>query len=400
MFQSLANHSTDIKQLLDEGYSLEVRGGGGFLLIHHIPYVNASKKICYGILVSELKMGPKDKTEAPSTHQIYFKGDFPCNTDGTPIQGIGGRDQQPQTLFDEFVVNFYFSNKPHGKNGYDDYYQKVVNYANIISAPAKAIDNTVTEKFFKPIFHEVDSVFEYYDLNSSRANIIPLTDKLKGLKVAILGTGGTGSYILDFLSKTPVQEIHIFDGDYFFMHNAFRAPGAASVSMLDERLKKVAYFHRIYSQMHKHVIPHDSHISFDLFPLLDEMSFVFVAIDKGIIKKELFPHLIAKGIPFVDVGMSLGKTKGDQLTGHLRVTSASSNFHSHLQDRVTMDDPADNIYNSNIQIAEINALNAAFAIIKFKKFFGFYLDLENEHHLDYTLEFSQLLNNDIPTQVC
>jgi hypothetical protein len=125
-----------------------------------------------------------------------------------------------------------------------------------------------------------------------------------------------------------------------------------------------------------------------------------VAIDKGIIKKELFPYLIAKGIPFVDVGMSLQKTKGDQLTGHLRVTSASSDFHGHLQDRVTMDDPADNIYNSNIQIAEINALNAAFAIIKFKKFFGFYLDLENEHHLDYTIEFSQLLNNDIPAQVC
>jgi len=40
--------------------------------------------------------------------------------------------------------------------------------------------------------------------------------------------------------------------------------------------------------------------------------------------------------------------------------------------------PADNIYNSNIQIAEINALNCCLAIIKFKKFFGFYLDLENE----------------------
>lgn len=400
MFQSLVNHSTDIKQLLDEGYSLEVRGGGGFLLVHHIPYVNANKEIRFGILVSELKMGPKDKTEIPSTHQIYFKGEFPCNGDGTPIQGIGGRNQQPQTLFDKFVVNFYFSNKPAGKNGYDNYYQKVVNYANIISAPAKALDDKVTETSFKPIFHEEDSVFEYYDLNSSRANIIPIADKLKGLKVAILGAGGTGSYILDFLAKTPVQEIHLFDGDYFFMHNAFRAPGAASLSILDERLKKVAYFQRVYAQMRKNVIPHDSHISAEQFPLLDEMSFVFVAIDKGAIKRDLFPYLIAKGIPFVDVGMSLEKTKkGDQLTGHLRVTSASAEFHDHVQKRVTMDDPADNIYNSNIQIAEVNALNAAFAIIKFKKMFGFYLDLESEHHLDYTIEFSQLLNNDIPTQV-
>lgn len=396
MFQSLANHSSDIKRLLDEGYSIEVRGGGGFLLIHHIPYVNASKEICYGILVSELNMSSKDKTAAPNTHQIYFKGDFPCNADGTEILGIGGRGQQPQTLFDKFDVNFYFSNKPHGKNGYDDYHQKVVNYANIISAPAKALDDKVTEKSFMPIFHEEDSLFEYYDLNSSRANIIPITDKLKGLRIAVLGVGGTGSYILDFLSKTPVQEIHIFDGDYFFMHNAFRAPGATPISILDECLKKVAYYQRIYSQMHKHIIPHDSHITADSFPMLDEMSFVFVAIDKGSIKRELFSYLISKKIPFIDVGMSLAKTSNNELTGHLRVTTATADFHDHLANRVTMDNPVDNIYNSNIQIAEINALNAAFAMIKFKKMMAFYMDLEHEHHLDYTIEFSQLLNNDIP----
>lgn len=397
MYQSLVNHSNDVRRLLDEGYSLEVRGGGGFLLIHHIPYVDSAKQIKYGTLVSELTMGGKDKTATPSTHQIYFKGEYPCSPDGAIMPGLGGRAKGTYELFKGFTADYYFSCKPYGKNGYENYYDKVTNYATIIASQAKAIDDTVSEKSFRPIFHEEESVFEYYDLNSSRANILTISDKLKGLKVAVVGVGGTESYILDFLAKAPLQEIHLFDGDQLFMHNAFRAPGAVPLEVLDENLKKVEYYHRVYSKMHKRIIVHKNHISESTFGELDTMNFVFIAIDKGVVKQKLFTYLLSKDIPFIDVGMSIEKSKSNSLTGHLRVTTGTPKFNSHLERRVTLDDPADNIYNSNIQIAEINALNAALAVIKFKKMFGFYLDLENEHHLDYTIEFSQLLNNEIPT---
>jgi tRNA A37 threonylcarbamoyladenosine dehydratase len=56
--------------------------------------------------------------------------------------------------------------------------------------------------------------------------------------------GGTGSYVLDFVAKTPVKEIHLFDGDIFDQHNAFRAPGAPSGEELEQRLKKVAVHDR------------------------------------------------------------------------------------------------------------------------------------------------------------
>ena len=39
MSQQLINHSPDLKQLRDEGYHIVVYGG--YLLIHHIPYVCA-----------------------------------------------------------------------------------------------------------------------------------------------------------------------------------------------------------------------------------------------------------------------------------------------------------------------------------------------------------------------
>ena len=49
-------------------------------------------------------------------------------------------------------------------------------------------------------------------------------------------------------------------------------------------------------------------------------------------------------------------------------------------------DIEDDAYSSNIQIAELNALNAALAVIKWKKHLGFYLDqmekLEDVYSLD------------------
>lgn len=55
---------------------------------------------------------------------------------------------------------------------------------------------------------------------------------------------------------------------------------------------------------------------------------------------------------------------------------------------------ADGVYSHNIQIAELNALNAALAVIRWKKWCGFYLDLEGEHHSIYTLDGNNIINED------
>ena len=51
---------------------------------------------------------------------------------------------------------------------------------------------------------------------------------------------------------------------------------------------------------------------------------------------------------------------------------------------------------SNIQVADLNSLNADLAVIKWKKFRGYYRDLENELHNSYTTDGNLLLNNDHP----
>jgi hypothetical protein len=390
MSRQLIDHSPDLKKLRDEGFEIEAKGG--YLLIHQIPYVNSSKVIERGIMVSELTLISDTRTAPPQNHVMYFIGNHPCNKDGSVITAIVHTSQN-NTLGEGITINHSFSNKPAG--GYPDYYQKVTRYASIITAPAKSLDSSVTEKTFKVIPDEgCESVFQFLDTNSSRANINQLNSKFNGQKVAIIGLGGTGSYILDLLAKTPVREIHLFDGDDFLQHNAFRSPGAPSGDQLGMKMKKVNYYKSIYSRMHKYVISHDYYITAATIHELDQMNFVFICVDKDRVRKSLIDYLLVLNIPFIDVG--LGITVVDEsLIGATRVTAGTTMKNDHLVNRIPVNNSDNDEYASNIQIADLNSLNATLAVIKWKKLCGFYQDLRHEHHCTYSINVGQLNNEDI-----
>ena len=42
----------------------------------------------------------------------------------------------------------------------------------------------------------------------------------------------------------------------------------------------------------------------------------------------------------------------------------------------------------------LNALNAALAVVRWKKLFGFYVDLEREHHCTYTVDGNAMTNEE------
>jgi len=384
MSQQLINHSPDLKRLRDEGYEIEVRGG--YLLIHHIPFVDQNKKLQYGVLVTTL--------HDIQNHVIFFMGDNPCEIDGNVITAIQHGNSN-SVLNNQITVNRSFSNKPVG--GYPNYYEKVKRYADIISAPAKYLDPSVTEKTFKVIADSAnETVFQYIDTNSSRANIEEINAKLEGQKIAIVGLGGTGAYILDMVAKTPVKEIHIFDGDSFDQHNAFRSPGAASMSDLDENPRKSAYYQKLYSNMHKYIYVHDYYVKKENLLELDKMDYVFICVDKNAVRKMITDYLASAGIPFSDVGLGVNVVD-DKLTGAVRVTSATRDKNDHLRLRIFSEDSDNNEYATNIQIAELNALNAIFAVLKWKKLSGIYVDLENEHHSSYAISTSKIFNEDVVT---
>lgn len=389
MSQQLIVRSPDLKQLRDEGYEIEVKGG--YLLIHHIPYVNSSKEVKFGTLVSTLTMNGS-RVVTPDNHVIHFIGDHPCEKDGRKMTGIQ-HNTGNQNFGNGIVVNHSFSNKPN--EGYPDYYKKVTRYEEMISAQAKAIDKNVTAKTFRPIVdEEFESVFCYVDTNSSRANINLISSKLEGQKIVIIGLGGTGAYILDLVAKTPVAEIHLYDGDSFLVHNAFRSPGAASLEDLEMGKSKTDYYAEVYSNMHKHIHSHNYYVDEANVSELREASYVFLAIDKEAIKKTIMDFLLSHEIPFFDVGLGVN-TVDDCLVGTLRVTTGTKDKQDHLASRISCGDDINNEYATNIQIADLNSLNAVLAVIKWKKLSGFYQDLKREHNTTYSINVSQLTNDDI-----
>jgi hypothetical protein len=399
--RQLIDHSTDLKRLQTEGYEIRIKEG--FLLISSVPYLDKNGQLRQGVLASELTQ-QGSAAAPPSAHPIWWQGEYPCRRDGTPISGLYNPTAGKE-LCKGFTADHYFSAKPSYPGtpgtGYANYYDKAVTYIGIISAPAMSLypkATAQTERVFPD--EEDDSPFLYPDTNSSRAEINIISDKLRGQKIAIVGLGGTGSYILDFVAKTLVSEIHLFDDDVFGQHNAFRAPGAASLADLDAKIKKVDYYYGIYSQIRTGIFPHDVRLSWETLGNLVGFSFVFVAMDKGALKKKLFEFLVAKGTPFIDVGMGILRI-GDALRGTIRVTTGTPTMHEHLVKRVSMkDNEEEDAYKSNIQIAEANALNAALAVIRWKRLFGFYIDQENEHHTQFSLDELNVFNADYTPSIC
>lgn len=389
MLQQQINRSPDLKRLRDEGFEIEVKGG--YLIVHHIPYVNGNREIRFGKLITTLSLN-NDVTIKPDNHVISFMGEYPCNKDGSIITAIQHSGQQNQALFDGIIINFSFSNKP--PNGYDNYYDKIFRYTEIITAPAKSIDKTVTARTFKVIIDSEDeTVFNYIDSNSSRANIYQLNSKFKGQRVAIIGLGGTGSYILDLVAKTPVEEILLFDSDEFLQHNAFRAPGAASIETLNKRLKKVDYFEGIYSQMRKGIKSYPEKITENNIELLRGLSYVFICIDSNSARSMIISNLKKFGVTFIDAGLGVNVVD-ENLIGQLRVTVGTPAKYDHIPNRIGTTSLEDDEYATNIQIADLNAFNALMAVIKWKKLSGFYQDLKQEFNSTYSINTSQLINED------
>jgi len=394
MSQRPISRSADLKKLRDEGYDLEIQSG--CLLVKGVPYVNSRKEVKRGTLVMKLILAD-DETSHPDDHVAYFSGDYPCNEDGTEIAKIQAGSGE-RSLADGVVIQHTFSAKPKPNDSYPDYYAKVTTYAAILSGPAWRIDSTATAKTFPLIEPEKDSEepFNYIDTASSRAEIVAVTKKLALRKVAIVGLGGTGSYVVDLVAKTPVRAIHLYDGDTFLQHNAFRSPGAPSGDDLKARQPKVTYFKNIYAKMHRGIVDHAVYVDAGNVEELRSMDFVFLCLDKGAAKKVTVDKLEEFNIPFIDVGMGI-QLNDEALGGIVRVTTSTAQMRDHFRSRVSFADGAgDDDYDRNIQVADLNALNAALAVIKWKKLFGFYRDLKAEHHSQFSIDGNLLLNEDRP----
>lgn len=384
----------DLHRLEVEEFTLDFVGGK--LVVRDVPYVDGNGAVHYdGFLVIPLELAG-ERVKPPNDHTASFGGGIPCKADASDLNTVvNGRGQQD--LGGGIVIECTCSMKPETNNGkYPNFYEMVTKYVAAITGQATKVDPKATARVGRPIPTEDDdpSPFRYRNTASSRAGIDAINAKLADERLAIIGLGGTGEYILDYVSKTEVATIDVYDGDELRSHNAFRAPGAITLEELNASPCKVDYFVSAYSKMRTGITAHRYAIDESNVDDLREMTFAFIAIDDAEAKKPIIDALGRFGIPYIDVGMGVEAIDG-RLTGSLRTTVVTPEKNDHAVARIPVVDVAGpDDYRSNIQIAELNARNASDAAIAWKQYRGFYADLGTEHHSVYTIATNHIINAD------
>lgn len=379
MFHQLVSHNEDIGRLVEKGYAVAL--DTNCLIVRDIPYLDSDRNLQIGAIVTKLVFA--DQTHVvQDDHQILFAGGVPHNLDGTPIPNLGGGPTQLplSRACEDVVVQRSFSNKPVPSGMFPDFFAKIESYVNIISGPAIEAYGVTPYSFRVVTEFAPDAIFKFQDTLTSRAGIGDLSGKFGDDVVAIIGLGGTGAYVLDFLVKTPVREIRAFDMDDFHVHNAFRSPGRLDPSELGK--KKAEAYQARYDNFRNGVTFNAQFIDSSCSDELDGVTFAFVCVDKGSSRSGIVDLLISKGIPFIDVGMGLDRKRGT-LNGMIRTTYFSGETGEKVrgQGLAEFGDHPDDLYRANIQISELNALNACLAIIRFKQLRGFYCEEPCFYHL-------------------
>ncbi len=379
MFQKLVSHNDDLRRLVERGYA--VAFDSNHLVVRDIPYLDNENQLQFGAFVTKLVFIDQERV-TQSDHQVFFAGSVPYGLDRKPVANLGGGPTQ-LTLSEaskDIVVERSFSNKPKTAGRYSDFFDKIESYVAIVSGPAIELygANPYTFRVVESVTN--DSVFNFHDTLSSRAEITDLASKFKEEVIAVIGLGGTGSYVLDFIVKTPVREIRAFDLDLFCVHNAFRSPGRLEEAELGQ--PKAEVYSGRYTNFRKGLVATPTFLDATCHKYLKGVTFAFVCVDKGVARASIFDLLISKGIPFIDVGMGLSRKRGS-LSGLLRTTYYSNEYGQVIRDKglAPLADNPDDEYRTNIQISELNALNACLAVIRFKQLRGFYFEEVPYYHL-------------------
>ena len=378
-----------INRLVDEGHEVTIYGC--YLIVDRIPYVNSAREIAWGALICPYR-NVDGVPQLDNDHQCWFTGSMPHRADGTSLVGPLVSDNQLQTVAGR-EVRMRFSNKPDPIGGFfDNHYNKVTHYIRKLSRHARDIDPAVSATSMGSYRRRaVPSVFYYANDAIAQGGLDAVADKLRLRRVCIVGVGGTGSYLLDALAKEEIERIDLYDHDVIEPKNPFRMPGAMSREDAYAGHNKAIWLASRYGAMRTGVTGHPVWIDADNVAELAGADFCFIAVDHGPSRGVIARFLVEQRIPFIDVGIGVDK-RADvaALIARARVTLVTPNT-AHLVDELpTAEDSEDVVYN-NIQVLEINAINAMLAVIRFKQYLGFYAADEHPDVIKYVSSWNSLV---------
>ena len=385
-FPELANHNAALKDLEDTGYLVDFVGG--YLVIFGLPYLDKDGHLLHGDWASPLDLiGPV--IDQPKNHQAWWRGSRPCDQQGRELRLGGGPHKV--TIKPDLTTDYSFSFKLQDDHGllrpYRSFEEKVRTYLDTITTPAmSAFPNATSLAGIRTKAAAQGSPLQFPDTMSARYHLNDLSDRLRGKKVAIVGLGGTGSYILDFIARTHLEQISLFDDDKVHVHTIFRLPGFIPKAIGKLKVEALA---QQYGQWHAGIEAVAARVTAENVACLKNFDFVFISVDEGPARHLIVDWLSTNSIAFVDCGMGLNRSAVG-LGGIIRTTGIDRTAYDDNVGsvRLPVENAKEDEYRTRPQITELNAFNAAMAVIRFKQHFGL-LDRESvaTSHLFDTVTF-------------
>ena len=316
------------------------------------------------------------------------------HADETPIESHIGGDGQ---TWSNISIRKGSPNSPE-----DD-----VSARDVIHRYAKQIVGAVSAAgYYAPASLAVPSPFLIPNTFEARSEIGPVQDRIRTQRIAIIGLGGTGAYVLDLISKTPVAEIHLLDSDDLDWHNFMRAPGAPTAEEIESHrekpLCKVDYYHSKYASLRNGIHPHavrlDSPSMFAEFLSMHPIDYAFVCIDQRMDsdspRQDVVYCALSEGkVPFIDSGVSI--TLDNRAVSGAITTSAYAAGSMKWKVAIPNAKVQGNLPGyRNVQLPEVNALAASLAVMEWRRRTEQYVSKSSSFLHKFRLEIPRIITPD------
>lgn len=373
VFLELVSRNPFVQDLHELGYDADFVGG--HFVLYGLPYLDQAGALQHGDLFSPVSLGADCVIEPTGTHQVWWRGGRPHAAGGAEL-GVGATTAAVQIVPDvttDLAFSMKLRDENHQPRNYGSFQEKIETYLDVIVQPATAAHPSATPlRGIERRAAEQGTPLRFPDTSSANYGINDVADRLRGKKVAIIGLGGTGSCVLDFIVRTHLDTIMLFDDDKIHVHTLFRIPGVLGRSAVGKL--KVDALAQHYDTWHAGVVPVPERVTAENVDRLRDLDFVFVSVDDGPSRGFLVDWLSSSSIPYVDCGMGLNRSFGGALNGVVRITGVDRGAYDRTVGTPYLPtvNPKDAEYRKQAQIIELNALNAALAVVRFKQYFELY----------------------------
>ena len=214
---------------------------------------------------------------------------------------------------------------------------------------------------------------------------IPEAVEWRGLvaqeRVAIVGLGGVGAWLADFVVKADPREVHGWDYDCIEPKNLLRMPGGLDPNVWVGS-PKADWFQQTYSLIHTNVHGHNVKVlPENVQKVIEGTTFAFVAVDDADDRMMVCDALANARIPFVVAGLSPVR-RDKRVRISMRIVAAHVGVSS-WRDAIPQVGQAGQEDYGSLDLPDVYSIAAGWAIQSWRKMRGQFWQEQREECLDY-----------------